>query len=271
MQTGKLVLLTAAACIVAFAGAVPVAGHHEPTSSDGRIVEPYGVTVLGWVPVAAGYEPVPTPMHCGEATAVTSVFYSEDFEAAHGYSSVGTSLLPGSPNLWQVTDFAGTGSDADHSADNRLYYGNVTTGNYNENHTAGTAQSPLIELPETGSVYLSFSTKWQTEWLKGYDHMWVEANDTTTGRIHILCTANAYDRADPTGVNGQTAVDSCSPFHFTICLGTISWEKRFIELPESLLGKEIRLRFTFDTADDKANPYMGWMVDDVELATGLAE
>lgn len=271
METRIILWTGLAALIVTFGAAGPGAGHDVP-NTDGRLVQPYGLTVFAHIPVAAGYEPVPTPQHCLEGTPITGTFYSQDFEGAHGYAFVGTSLAQGADNLWSVTDYDGVGSDTGHSGDSRLYYGSPSTGDYDFGHTAGVAQSPSISIPSQGPVVLGFATKWQVEWLKGYDHLWVEALDTSANKIHLLCTANAYDRGDPMGGFGQTAVPSCSPYHFNPCpleVG-LAWEKRMIQLPQSLLGKSIKIRFTFDSADDKANIYNGWMVDDVVLGRGVS-
>jgi hypothetical protein len=262
-------LLIAGVVTLLALASVPVDAHHS-SKSDGRIVAPLNIQVFAHVPVAAGYEPLPQPQHCrNEATSLTGIVYSEDFEGAHGYSFLGTSLSSGAPNLWKVTTHAGTASDAGHSAPNRLYFGNTATNNYDVGHSAGVAQSPSVALP-SGTSYLMFNTKWQVEWLKGYDHLWVEARGPD-GRIHVLCTANAYDRADPMGGFGNTIVPSCSPILFAPCPSSalMSWETRYIQIPSYLAGQTVNIRFTFDSADDKANPYMGWMGDDVRVGTGL--
>lgn len=266
------VLILAGIATVLTLSAFPVEGHHV-SIVDNRLVQPSGVQVLVHIPVAAGYEPVPTPQHCLEGVPLVSTFYSQDFSGAHGYSFIGTPLASGVTNLWTTTSYAGVGTDTGHSAGNRLYYGSTATGHYDFGHTAGTAQSPAIAVPAgSGSAVLTFATKWQVEWLKGYDHLWVEALDTSTGRTHILCTANAYDRGDPAGLGGNTLVPSCSPFHANPCVDgagienqLVKWESRSVQLPSSFNGKTIHLRFTFDSADDKANPYNGWFVDDVKL------
>lgn len=266
-----LILATAAALVLA---SVPTTGHHV-ARVDNRIVEPYGVPVILHVPIAAGYEPVPTPQHClaGAPLPEAVAFYSESFEGAHGYTFVSTPLAV-TTNLWKVTNFAGAGGELGHNGANRLYFGKTTTGNYaGSGHVAGVAQSPPITLPAVGAATLSFATKWMVEWLKGYDHLWVEALGAD-GRVHLLCTANAVDRADPTGLGGNSIIGSCSPILFAPCAPgktavTPAWETRLIELPPTWAGQTIRLRFTFDSADGLANDYPGWMVDDVQLAVKL--
>jgi hypothetical protein len=256
---------------------LPVLGHHN-LRDDHRIVEPYGVRVQAHIPVAAGYEPVPTPEHCYEGDLVRGAMYAEDFDSNHGYTFTGTDLAsspPGqaSPNLWHATTFAGEGADDGHSAGPRLYFGKDSIGQYGDTfstpHFAGSAVSPPITLPATPTV-LSFATKWEVEWLKGYDHLWVELLDAA-GEVHVLCTANAYDRADPAGLAGSSVIGSCSPFHFTPCPDALDplWESRSIQLPPTLAGQTVRIQFTFDAADSQANEFMGWMVDDVKIGFGL--
>jgi len=263
------------AALLAFVlASLPASGHHEFVD-DTRIVQPWGLPVLAHIPVAAGYEPFPTPQHCLDGVPLSGVFYSESFEGAHGYTFGHTPLSGTAPVLWSATTYAGVGSDTGHAGPSRLYWGSLASQNYNFGHVAGTAQSPLVSIPAGGHAFLTFATKWQVEWLKGYDHLWVEAK-MPDGKLHILCTANAFDRGDPAGVNGETLVPSCSPFHFNPCVAgsvgnsLVKWESRSVQLPDSFAGKAIQLRFTFDSADDKANAYNGWMVDDVQLGTGLA-
>lgn len=246
------------------ASAVPAQAHHSPRV-DERIVEPAGVPVLTHVPIVAGYEPVPKPSQCGYASTASDPVFEEDFEDGHGFSFYETSLAAGSPNLWSATTWPGPGEgDPD---DTVLHFGNAPQGHYWAFHPAGVAATPWIETPEAPSV-LAFDTKWEVEYLAGYDHMFVEA-ETEDGTVHLLCTTNAVPRADPAGQNGQSNFPACSP-HQTPCRGDEiqpMWEPRSVEIPESLWGEEIRLRFTFDASDSAANGYMGWMIDDVTVGS----
>lgn len=258
-------LLAAMLALATFAAA------HHVTRLDTRIVEPWGVPVLRHVPVVAGYEPFPPPPHCFPLALEGAVLYEESFEGDHGWTFQGTPLardLPTrrTPNLWSVVGL-GPGDDAGHQGPMRLYFGQTNNWSYETGrHSAGTALSPPLELPADGLLALSFATQWEVEWLKGYDHLFVEADDAA-GQTHLLCTANAPDRSDPSGVNGETAAASCSPQPAGVCVVEPAWEQRSIVLPPSLMGQSLRLRFTFDTADSKANPYFGWMVDDVRIVS----
>lgn len=248
-------------------------GHHE-ARVDGRLVAPHGVPVLAHIPVVAGYEPFPAPLHCLAGAAADDDVYAEDFEGAHGYAFAATSLSPTAANLWRVTTAGVEGAETGHSSPTRLYFGQTTTGTYrvapSSSHVAGTVYSPAFTLPAQ-DAYLSFATKWEVEWLKGYDHLWVEMQDTSSGAIHLLCSANAVDRGDASSSGDLHKVGSCSPILFAPCHDLVdpAWETRWIPLPSYLEGKEVRLRFTFDSSDDVANLFMGWMVDDVRVGTGL--
>lgn len=265
-------LLVACMLGLGLAGAAQpaLAGHQDRI--DGRTVQPYEVPVLAHIPVAAGYEPVPTPRHCLLDQELSSVHYEEGFESAHGYTFGATPLADPSPNLWRVTNWPGEGLDEGHDAPARLYFGDPATSDYNlDEHVAGVAQSPAISLPAgDGDLHLVFETKWETEWLKGYDHLWVEA-EGPDGRTHILCTANALDRADGTSGGDFHGIGSCSPYLFTPCPATagvdMAWETRSIPLPDAWKGESIHLRFTFDSADGVANEFMGWMIDDIRIGT----
>lgn len=264
------------------------------TRLDERIVAPHGTPVMAHIPVIAGYEPVPVPQHCEAGQPLTGVFYSEGFEGGHGYTFQETPLAPHrpeadppqpTPNLWNVTSFEGYGPDGGHSQPNRLYFGHINGPHEGSvsgvNHTAGTAKGPSVTLPSSDQVYLSFATKWHVEWLRGYDHLWVEAE--SDGEVHLLCTANAHVRGDPTSSGDTHGVGSCSPLDQGIPCPPLedspaqtpskwpAWETRIVEVPPYLLGETIQLRFTFDSADEVANDFMGWMVDDVQLGTGLED
>ncbi len=257
---GFAVLGLAFAMIVS---AVPANAHHVPRIDD-RIVEPAGVPVMTHIPIVAGYEPVPKPAQCGYTPAIADPIFEEDFEDGHSFSFYDTSLAVGSANLWSPTTWPGPGEEAE-PGNTVMHFGNADTGTYWAFHPAGVAATPWIELPDTPSQ-VSFETKWETEYLAGYDHMFIEA-ETGDGEVHLLCTTNAVPRADPAGKNGQSNWPACSPYQNPCSEEQMEplWETRSVAIPQSLWGEEIRLRFTFDASDSAANGYMGWMIDDVAI------
>lgn len=281
-------LAIAAVILLAFAavGLTTTTGSHD-ARVDERIVHPYNMQVMMHYPVVAGYEVIPPPQQCGAGGIDTEVLsiYQEDFEGAHDWSFVGTTLSMSSfnswnNNLWSVTTYPGTrGTDAGYEGRSRLYFGlteGSRAGTYNSGHPAGAAESPTISLPSVPSV-LTFATKWEMEYLIGYDHMFIEM-EAEDGTIHLLCHANSLGRVDEAGVNGNSAYQSCSPFLANPCPtyvqpGTGSefpaWETRHVNIPQALWGQDVKLRFTFDASDGAANWFHGWSVTDVAVGAPL--
>ncbi len=289
MNKRPILVLTLATGLILMVSIIPTTAHHD-VRTDERIVQPYDVPVMLHIPVIAGYEPFPFPQHCLPTTQEpTAVLYREDFSGNPGWDFITTPLSPQASNLWHVTDWAGPGEVRPESGD-RLYFGlpqdstHGIPGTYHagffQGHVAGTAQSPPIQLPDGPGLVLVFDTKWAVEWLKGYDHMWVEVLDEDQ-QVHILCTANALDRGDASSGGDGHRIGSCSPILIAPCPtgdplepnqpndypvdSLPGWETRMVQLPERLAGQEIQLRFTFDTSDAVANQFMGWMVDDVRI------
>jgi hypothetical protein len=255
---------------------VAVEGHHQ-ARVDNRIVEPYGMPVNQHIPVAAGYEPVPVPMFCDYGTVITNPVFSDSFEGSTQFTYTTTPLASNpAANYWHVSTYEGPAGtipvDTGHDGPGRLWFGNEVTKVYSaggNGHVAGVAQTPWITLSSIAPSFVSYNTKWRVEWLKGYDHLWVELEDSA-GNLHLLCTNNAYDRADPTGLGGSSMVQSCSPYHANPCPpGVINpgWETRSAQIPASLAGQQVRVRFTFDSADGLANGFIGWQLDDVVIGT----
>lgn len=287
MHKRTAIVLTLVAAL-AFTGALmtsTTASHDQRL--DERIVHPYNQQVWWHEPIVVGYQVMPPPLMCTGGAADILTSYEEDFEdGMNGWEFVGTPLSsasfdPGSwgySNLWTLTDYPGTrGTDVGYDERNRLYFGLTSgfqAGTYNSGHSAGTAQSPEIELPPGPSV-LTYATKWETEYLIGYDHMFVELLDQD-GNIHLLCHNNSEGRADEAGVNGQSDYQSCSPFLSNPCPTYANsqlhsefpaWENRQVAIPPTLWGQEVQVRFTFDTSDGAANWFHGWSVTDVAIGT----
>lgn len=246
---------------------MPVQAHHNARIDD-RIVSPYNIGVFLHLPVVAGYEPVPTPLHCADTEPQGDVVWSEDFSSLSAWTFRTTPLVGNAPNLWGRTTAEVEGGSSGHSKNGHLYFGDVGQGNYaGKGHVGGVAQGPSVTVPSSGVTSLVFETKWEVEWLKGYEHLWVEAIEPN-GRTHILCSANAYDRGE---ASSSGFLASCSPYLYTPCPPLIvgpEWHTRSIQIPEYLQGKSLRFRFTFDSSDDVANGFAGWFVDDVRLVRG---
>jgi hypothetical protein len=295
LGVGGLLIMTA------LAGSVPLAHAGNPV----RIVWPYGVDER-WVPVVAGYEVVPPPTYCDFARASGSnVLFQDSFESGTlaPFAAVPTVVPFGDvshlQSFWHVTTYHGVGTDFLHQGAGKLYYGRDAQGDYNSGfRNAGTLAVPVALPAGTTQWYLGFHTKWETENLDGYDHMWVEAQPAD-GRVYILCTLNPLDRPDSTSADYESA--SCSPYHAVVCVsdtrgfsstivspsvGPVAqvvgiagktvdstaphWEARSVAIPSLWNGQTVSLRLTWDSSDPVANSYLGWMVDDVVVSDGEA-
>ena len=268
---------------------VPVLPPLAEASHITRIVWPYGLDER-WVPVIAGYKVVPDPLPCQHGTGAGDTLLATSFEGGLGPFSLAPAdigPLHSNNNQWHATTFAGKGSDTNHEGAGKLYFGTDRQGNYRSNFqlTQGSAVVS-IDLPAgTKPWYAAFTTKWETEWLDGYDHMWVEAIPAD-GRIYILCTLNPEGRGDPSS-SDEDSLAACSPYAVGICPNDARrlmnsgvptqvadpaaphWEARFVQIPPIWNGQRVLLRLTFDSADGVANTFLGWMVDDFQVRDGF--
>ena len=260
-----------------------------------RIVWPYGLDER-WVPVIAGFKVVPDPLPCNDGSGAGNALFATSFENGAAPFVKKPSLTYDTSsttnNLWHVTSFAGRGTDNGHAGAGKLYFGNDATGVFRSGfgRVAGAAEF-TVDLPEGPTPwYISLNTKWETEWLEGYDHMWIEAQPQD-GRVYILCTLNPEGRGDPSSSDSQS-LGSCSPYRVGVCptsarrvnnivgnavpggVGVVDpgaphWENRFVMIPPIWNGQTVKLRLTFDSADGVANTYLGWMVDDVQVTDAV--
>ncbi|HEV8359947.1 MAG TPA: hypothetical protein VGR28_05750 [Candidatus Thermoplasmatota archaeon] len=254
-----------------------------------RIVWPYGVDERH-VPVIAGYKVVPDPLQCNHGTVGGNTLYQNDLSGGLGALALKAMDVGErhslTTNQWHVTSFVGKGTDFGHSSGNRLYFGNDATGMFRWGSNPGILTQGIVtlNLPLPAGptpYYIGIDTKWETEWLEGYDHMWIEAQPAD-GRIYILCTLNPEGRGDPSSSETQS-LGSCSPYSdvaipcpvsakrlnnagvpvFMLDQGAPHWEARFVQIPPIWNGQTVTLRLTFDSADGVSNTYLGWMADDI--------
>jgi hypothetical protein len=251
-----------------------------------RIVWPYGVDERH-VPVVAGFKVVPDPLPCDSGFGGGDTLYEASFEVGMPFAK-GPALTfdDETYNFWGVTSIPGRGTDTGHDGPGKLYFGNPSTGMYKQGgkRVAGAALMPALTIPAEGLWFLSFHTKWHTEWFEGYDHMWVEAVPAD-GNTYILCTLNPEGRADSSSDDVETAA-SCSPYKAGPCISDLRrlargylqplaavdpdaphWESRYVMVPPIWAGQAVTFRFAFDSADGVANTFMGWMLDDVQLTS----
>lgn len=214
-------------------------------------------------------------------------------------------------NLWHVTHAIANekGTNEGHSGTGRLYFGISASGSMRPSweRLAGTATFPAFTIPAEPS-YLTWNDKFEVEGLFGYDHLWVEIVDQADGKVYLLCSTDTDVRPDkssndnefstcspyrtmlcPTGVHGDGGLQcpgaQVTPFYY--CLPTFidfedaglnqidptapHWERRYVQLPQELIGHTVKPRFAYDSSDGVANAYLGWIGDDFRVVTGEAD
>ena len=152
--------------------------------------------------------------------------------------------MEGGANGWTTQAF--TGTDAWHqstinssSPAHSWWPGLEGQLNYNDGRINDALISPAIDLTgATGSVTLLFTESYVTE--LGWDYCMVDVS--TDGGSSWTHLRGAYGSA-PSGNSG-------------------GWQITELDL-SPYAGQSVRLRFYFDTGDDKFNEFPGWFVDDV--------
>lgn len=125
------------------------------------------------------------------------------------------------------------------------YYGNPNACNYDVGITKGELTSPLFYIPNvTGPVSADFWSWYQTESSGTYwDKRLVEVKEESGNWTTLLQLSN-----DPMQV----------------------WQAFSVNL-DSYKGKNVQVRFVFDSVDAVGNQYKGWYLDDVSIAVHGAD
>lgn len=151
--------------------------------------------------------------------------------------------LSGPSNEWHLS--TGRGNDPGHTSDDSFYFGSgegPTGGGTHGNLSDGTITSPLIDLTEATTAFLSFNHWLQSEQNFDFAMVNVIANSTTT----LLATTN--DLSLPIATSGfESAVFNLSDF----------------------AGQEIQIAFQFTSDVSVVNE--GWYVDDVVVRADVPE
>lgn len=129
---------------------------------------------------------------------------------------------------------------------------------------SGKATSPLINLQGVSNPQLSFWTWWEIESvnpdINGYDLMDVEISSDNGISWLQLKRLNPF--VDPNDADRKPKPFSSGGFNRKPI-----WVNENINL-SAYAGKQVRLRFSFDTVDHRYNAFRGWMIDDLRI-TGL--
>lgn len=168
---------------------------------------------------------------------------STDFESGQAGYVVNNNILGSgtSAGLWHLTTRRGT--QTGHSPTTSFYYGSESTGTYDTGAAnAGSITSPVIALPVSSSISLSFNYVLQTESSTSYDTAYVEVS------------TNGFATYTTVGSRSTNLPNSSTWTTFTANVSSFS-------------GENVQIRFIFDTIDNILNDYEGWYVNDVRLST----
>src|SRR5262249_33219148 len=136
---------------------------------------------------------------------------------------------------------------AGHSPVTSFYYGREDTGTYNTGAAnAGSITSPVIALPSTGPIPFSFNYVLLTEGSTSFD------------------TANV--QVSTNGFATFTTVASRS----TNLPNSSVWRSFSTDL-SAFAGRNIQIRWVFDTVNSALNDFEGWYVDDVQVGVPADE
>ncbi|MBN1138337.1 MAG: S8 family serine peptidase, partial [Anaerolineae bacterium] len=167
-------------------------------------------------------------------TQEVTQFYLENFESGYGGWS-----MDGLWNPENQGDTCGSYIAPFPSPFNAAYYGDDTTCNYDVGYTAGSlSMSSPVTVPSDQAIFLSFESYEQTE-----------------------CSGNCYfdkryiEFSDDGGLTWTTIIEGYMEY---------AWNNYWL-LISGFDGNDLTFRFRFDSGDDFANAYYGWMVDDVAL------
>ena len=178
-----------------------------------------------------------------EATYGRKIFFA-DFEHGDGAMAIDNDT-PSAPvdGLWHSETHRGW--DGGHSAPHSLYYGRQDPvggdWDYDVGDSAGVFTTKRIELPDR-PVMLTFNYFADVEASPFFDKMCVQVYDPEIGAYVYVLEKTAGLVADTGGVWRQAEVDLTA-----------------------FRGKNVRLRFGFDTINANLNDHEGWYVDDIAL------
>jgi len=161
-----------------------------------------------------------------------NVAFSDDFES-------GLSKWDSITGLWHLTNDTSAWSDPYHSPTHSMWFGNETTGDY---ETGAQEYGEMISVPFSLVGYTIASLEFY-HWREGEGGGWdISYIDISTNGINWN---NIYTNFD----------DYIAP-----------WEYVILDISGYVGNPSVQLRFRFDTLDDIANDYRGWLVDDIRIS-----
>ena len=136
--------------------------------------------------------------------------------------------------LWHLTDSNSSWTDPYHSPNHSMWFGNESTGNYQTAfRELGDMISKPIDLSYVSRAYLQF-------------YQWRECEENIDfSHVYISTDGVVWDLLYKSGAIVPP------------------WEKLILNISKYCRNSSTRLRFHFDTGDQIANHFRGWLVDDV--------
>ena len=145
-----------------------------------------------------------------------------------------------SAGLWHLSTRRGT--QPGHSGATSFYYGSETTGTYNTGaRNAGSFTTGEFSVP-IDSPTLTFNYVLQTQGI------------TTVDRASVLVSTDNFVTSQTILVGGTTSM----PF-------SANWRTANFNL-SGFAGRNVKLRFLFDTVNALNNNFEGWYVDDITIS-----
>ena len=230
---------------VAFSDNMETTGAWTATGFWHRVTNPQGIKVL----------------HVGGTTPnVPPNDINPDLVTLPALDASGDAWLPaahsGSSAWWYGVDANGTFIDSAFD----LSIQSAKNGGKSKGTNSGALTSPVIDLRGASAATLSFWTWWEIEGVDvdRYDLMWVQvstdggATFTDLGKLNPPNDVNnAAEQNYSSGGSNAAPVWADPPFD----LG-------------AYVGKQIILRFYFNSADSNYNGFRGWLLDDVLVQCG---
>lgn len=194
-----------------------------------------------------------------ENTSITNQAYPEFVKLAPNDNSEG--MLPeaynGGRSLWYGETETGNFMGIQSSFDEQLSGGTGETSN------SGSAISPVIDLSSVDQASVNFRTWFEIESVNpndsGFDLMEIYAYEENESPNNAILLGKLNPFTDP-------VLDDREPIPFTS--GGFNqvpvWKYVEFDLSE-FAGKQIHLKFSFDTRDELYNGFRGWLIDEIQV------
>lgn len=222
----------------------------EPVASPQSVGVPFGVSISARDVFNLNQPNFTGTVALSARRPGVTIFHANFENGLNGF--VISNNVRGTPGLWHLS--TGRGQQAGHSSVSSLYYGQNESagggGDFDAGNTAGHVTSGLIDLRQVSPpVTLSFNHLIKTEGSFYYDAASVLISPNGGGSFLTLASTHGA------GLPLSTSTDG-------------AWTNLTFDL-SGYVGRQIVLRFQFDTVDSYANLHEGWYIDDV-LVTATA-